>query len=119
MRLRWTRFLALAFVPCAVACIDDFDNIGDGQFGSGPDCASLCERLDDCESEPSGTDCTGSCRDAEEMVRREGCQAEWEDLLDCLDDLSDICAYQRVCETESERVSACISDDCLDSGDDC
>jgi hypothetical protein len=95
-------------------CIDDFDTVGDGQFGSsGPSCSSICERFQDCEG--ATDDCVEDCRELEDRARRTGCEGELDDLLSCLADTSDICDDGAdACESELERFAECSSDDCFD-----
>ena len=104
----------VSLAVCAVGCIDDFDNVGDGQFASGPSCTSLCERAQDCPGVETPVDCAGYCDDLETEARRAGCGDEFDGLLRCASDSSDVCSSTgEECEDESRDYSACLERYCI------
>ena len=113
------RIGAVALALGAVACIDDFDTVGDGQFGSGgPSCASVCERAEECEGSGSSSECTEQCNDLERVTRRAGCEREWEVFLDCISDTGDVCSGE-ACGEETIEFSECISPYCERNFEEC
>jgi hypothetical protein len=112
--------LGIASLVCAVGCIDDFDNAGDGQFSSGPSCTSLCERGQDCPGVSNEVDCADSCDELESEARRAGCGDEFDDFLSCVADISDACSTSLdECENESWEYSACMERYCNDNYEFC
>lgn len=98
-------------------CIDDFDTVGDGQFGSGPSCESLCERAADCEG---SADCQNECDDIERIVELAGCEADFRDFMSCASELPDICRFgQDECLDEVQDYTDCIVAYCDRYPDDC
>ncbi|HEV8547718.1 MAG TPA: hypothetical protein VGQ57_01800 [Polyangiaceae bacterium] len=62
--------------------------------GCGPHCEGLCDDAydKDCSAPFAHGDCYKACTDAEDMNDdTDKCKDEWDNLLSCLNDLSDIC----------------------------
>jgi hypothetical protein len=125
-RNRFGKRLGLGFGTAMLAlftagCIDDFDKVGDGQFGSGgPSCASVCERAAECEGSDDLADCTNSCEEIERIVRRANCEEDFDDFMSCASDLPDICrASEDQCAAETEAYSSCLLGYCNRYPDDC
>lgn len=101
-------------------CIDDFDKVGDGQFGGGPSCASLCDEAAECEGNEGAADCRNQCEDIERIVERAGCDDEFRDFLDCASELSDICRIaEDECAVEIQVYGECVTLYCDRYPDDC
>jgi hypothetical protein len=111
-RKLWTRVGIASLALCAAGCIDDFDTVGDGQFGSGPSCESLCEEANECEgSEP--TDCQENCEEVELDAERAGCLDVFNDFMSCAAELSDICTLtDDECAAEIQAYGECLTGAC-------
>ena len=117
-RLRFGLGMAMLAL-LAAGCIDDFDKVGDGQFGSGPSCASVCERAADCENSEAA-DCTNQCEEIQRIVERADCEEDFRDFMSCASELPDICrASEDQCADETESYTECLLGYCNRYPEDC
>ncbi|MGF1510964.1 MAG: hypothetical protein ACFB9M_15835 [Myxococcota bacterium] len=78
-------------------------------MGCGPDCDSACNNLSDVFDGPafSNPTCELQCERVETQAGAEGCEDEFDDLEDCVDDLD---SQDETCVPAAEDVALCISD---------
>jgi hypothetical protein len=101
-------------------CIDDFDKVGDGQFGSGPSCASLCEKAAECDGSQGVADCRNQCEEIERIVERADCEDDFRDFLNCASEVPDICRVSDdQCAAEVQVYGECVTLYCERYPDDC
>jgi hypothetical protein len=99
--------VTVALLASASGCIDDFDD-PKGYGGRRVACPDLCERSARCEgADPA--DCERDCDEAEAEVAAAGCSEEYEEFLDCLSRLEDVCRWQEACESTLQRFAICLS----------
>ncbi|HEX6765893.1 MAG TPA: hypothetical protein VF103_10460 [Polyangiaceae bacterium] len=106
--------VALSFVSVGCKGNDDDDN------DDGSSCSRICEDAKDCPGSDQSIDCREACDQNEALVDRAGCNAEYDDLTDCLGDASDICeASSNECASENEAALRCITRYCETHIDEC
>ena len=104
-------FVVLATVS---GCIDDFDNPkGYGATGGSNrlDCSDMCDRIATCDGS-SVASCQRDCTELEELLDSSGCSDEFDDVIDCLSGLRNVCTEQAACEPSTERFVGCVSRYC-------
>lgn len=97
--------------------------------GCGPDCRLLCEEHEKADCYAAGTDtpdCEYQCKHDQDLVTNAECQAEYDTVLLCLDDLENICDADTEycvdgedcddpkCDNEAEELGECITDYCTE-----
>jgi hypothetical protein len=114
----WRRFVVLstALALASVAC-DPNDDESDDDDAS---CSSLCEDAKDCPNADQGVDCRDQCGQSEALASRADCNGQWDDLIDCIDHVPDICRISSdECMAENQAFSRCMSNYCETHLDDC
>ena len=113
--------LGMAMLALLTAgCIDDFDKVGDGQFGGGPSCESLCEDAAECQDSQTVADCKDQCDEVERIVERAGCEEEFRDFMSCASEVPDICRVgEDRCASEVQIYTECVILYCDRYPDDC
>jgi hypothetical protein len=77
----------------------------------GASCESLCEDGKTCAGAQANTDCAKSCADAEALNSAASCGGQYDDLVSCSSDKSDVCSTSE-CQTEGAAYAACVLDFC-------
>jgi hypothetical protein len=107
-------------VVSLVGCIDDFDNPkgygaepganggtgGGGGLNVRPDCSDVCAESRRC-SGGGELDCRDECAELESLARASGCERELDEVLKCLDRLTNVCTQQDACYPAVEDFSFC------------
>ena len=96
-------------------------------FGCQPDCRLMCEEIEEADCAGGSTpDCESQCKHDQDLVTNAGCEADYDALLACYDDLENICDAFELCSTadtscdepecdnEVEDLADCYVDYCED-----
>ena len=133
-RTPFARAILMALLLSAPGCIDDFSHPGQGYVDDsngtgdgngngnrrGPSCTSVCERAAECPDSGIEEPCPSYCAEIERLIQNARCTREWDALIECDDDISNICTpSEDDCGIQGERLVNCISDYCADYPDDC
>jgi hypothetical protein len=122
------RLVAVALAPLLVGCIDDFDDPKgygprDGTsdtFGpSNLTCSELCEESASCDGGGDDDDCSEQCSELTGVARRAGCTEDFEEILDCLAGLRNVCSQQEDCSQVAFHFQSCIESYCQTNPSDC
>jgi hypothetical protein len=82
----------------------------------GNKCKALCEDTKACK-QPSApaesSDCAEQCDANQSHADSAGCSAQWDDYLDCQDDIDDICnPPPSACSRERDKLDTCAMQYC-------
>lgn len=77
-----------------------------GLLGCGRTAEDICEDIrEECSDGIDHEDCVSDAQVVEELADTMGCEAEYDEYLDCLD--HDVCEW-RSCGAPRERLEACV-----------
>ncbi len=109
--MRFTKLLGLVSFVSVTALV-----------GCGPSCEGLCDQAQDEECKNfDHDDCVHDCVTVEDFQEdTDKCDDEWDELLSCINDLSDICKYADAqddsdkCSSEAKDFKECAIEYCED-----
>lgn len=83
--------------------------------GCGASCESVCEDQNEC---PAATkvDCEDSCRKSEKLSEDADCSAQYDDMIDCMGDMSDVCSVKDTsCDPKISAYVGCTLPYCMNA----
>ena len=87
--------------------------------GCSQDCEGLCEDTKDCKGADKNIDCAAHCEKQKKLNEKAGCEDQYDKYLNCTSGAEDVCRVGDACESETNALSRCLVDYCVDHVDEC
>jgi hypothetical protein len=115
MRLALVTATALLVIGCFEASGDD----DDASRGDIARCRAICQASKECPLVDPDLDCTTRCYELDRIVVAGACRTRFSALLDCDEELDDICTERVDCDEELTDYGSCVDAYCADHMAEC